>query len=154
MRYDVIELVDAIEGDEVYAGGEWTPVERVHVFGARGDLVKIFFPNGGTQSGPLHHYGKARRPVVEAPVAAPSTDPGWYTEPEQVVAADTATLVKVHAAALTAYTNAGGHRFAAMNERVYLMCRAELAHRGAYDPSAVDDISRVVMERARKAVEA
>lgn len=87
---------------------------------------------------------------VEAPVATPSTDPGWYTEPHLIVAADTETLVKVHAAALTAYGNAGGHRFAAMNERVYLMCRAELAHRGAYDPGAVDEISRVVMERARK----
>jgi hypothetical protein len=76
MRYETIELVDAVEGDEVYAGGAWVAVERVHVFGSARDLVKIFFSNGGTHAGPLHHFGKARRPVVEAP--AVSTYCGHY----------------------------------------------------------------------------
>jgi hypothetical protein len=62
--YETVALADAREGDEVFQGGEWTPIAAAYVFGSARDLVKIVFANGGSHAGPIHHMGKARRAVV------------------------------------------------------------------------------------------
>jgi hypothetical protein len=64
-RYELVELRDAVEGDEVYQAGAWSAIEGVTVFGTLGDLVSIRWSGGGTQSGPIENMGKARRLVVE-----------------------------------------------------------------------------------------
>lgn len=58
--YTTVALADAQPGDEILAGGTWLPVDAFHLSGTS---VKLVFPNGGTQSMPVHHLGKIRRAV-------------------------------------------------------------------------------------------